>query len=333
MKKNIVVMVLAGVALAGWGFGFVQKAEVKKLNDELALFEKKPAESNTEAPSPAPAPADSTPAPDRLAKKEYEERIQDLEIELAAARDELNTAKQAPPAGPSAPPMAELAKMVKNPAMKDMIRVQQKGAIDMMHADLYRYLELPEEDLEAFKKLLLDKQLAVLDLSMDMIDGELSVDEKKSLGAKIRAIEEDHQAIIKEFLGDEDYAVYKEFGDTQPERMQVAMFKGALSEPMTEDQEHRLIRAMYEERTQNPLSVNYSDQTNLDPNNFSDDAIKKYFDEYAVLEKRYEARAAEILSETQHKQFLNNLQQHRAMQEMGIKMASQMFGPKAGENK
>jgi hypothetical protein len=51
--------------------------------------------------------------------------------------------------------------MMKNPQMKEMMKAQQKLAVDQMYASLPRYLGLPAETKEKLQALLLERHLAM----------------------------------------------------------------------------------------------------------------------------------------------------------------------------
>jgi hypothetical protein len=57
-----------------------------------------------------------------------------------------------------------------------------------------------------------------------------------------------------------------------------------------------------------------------------------YMNEVSLLQEKYLARARDILSEPQLEQFAASLKQQRAMKEMGMKMAIQMFARPSGKD-
>ena len=52
-----------------------------------------------------------------------------------------------------------LAKMMENPEMKKMIREQQKAALKMIYGDLYKDLNMTEDEKAKFTEALLDNQM------------------------------------------------------------------------------------------------------------------------------------------------------------------------------
>lgn len=248
-------------------------------------------------------------------------------MEGAVATKPVETRAQAEEAKEA--PMAGLANMMKNPGMKDMIRAQQKGQQDMMYGSLFKCLQLPEADMENFKSLLLDRQMALVDSSMDMMSGEATPEEKKAAAEKMTETTAAYDAQIKALLGDDNYAVYKSFEDTQTERMQVTLYKGSLAagDPLTDEQEDSLIRAMYDERRNfKSTAPGFGDKQMADPAQFTPEGIKQLLADSAKLQEQYVEKAAAILTPAQLEQFKANQKQQQAMQEMGLNMAAKMFG-------
>jgi len=265
-------------------------------------------------------------------------KVTQLESTLAAVRSEQRTAEKkdakAKPAD-SQPPMANIAEMLKNPAMKDMIKAQQKSVIDMQYGSLFKYLELSNAQQDALKELLVSRQMELMDAGLAMMDGDVSAEEKQAKAERMKALTETYKDKIKELLGEDAYAVYEEFEETQPERMQVNFFKQSLGadHALTEDQEHKLILAMHDESENFTFSSSLNDQENFDGSELTPDVMEKHMQEMVRLQENYISRAGDILSEPQVEQFKKTMQQQRAMQEMGLKMAQQMFAAPKGETK
>ena len=301
MRKNVLITLLGAVTLVLLGLSVQQYRELQRLRESRAAASKPPA-----TPRRAPlAPAQTgTPLP--------------------------RTLDAAPVTGPqpAAPPLAGLAQMMKSPGMKEMIRAQQKAMLENSYGSLFAYLKLPDEGVERLKQLLTEKQMAALDAGLEMMDGSATPEQRAEQGKKMQEFTSRFDKDIEKLLGPERYAVYKEYEETQPERMQVSFFKQALSadEPLTDQQEHDLIRAMYEERTKFPFTAGFDEKQGLNPAGFNEEAIAKHLQELASLQDKYLARASNVLTAAQLKQFSSNQEEQRTMQEMGLKMAAQMFG-------
>jgi hypothetical protein len=218
---------------------------------------------------------------------------------------------------------------MKNPGMKEMIRAQQKGQIEMMYGPLLKCLQLSDADLEKFKNLLLDRQMALVDSSMEMMNTAATPEEKKVATDRIKEMTAAYDAQAKELLGEDNYTIYKSFEETQAERMQVTMFKGSLTgtDQLSVEQEDSLIRAMHDERSNFKSTVpGFGDKQTPDPSQFTPERITQILEDSAKLQEQYVAKAATILTPSQLEQFKANQKQQQAMQEMGMKMAAKMFG-------
>ncbi len=248
-------------------------------------------------------------------------------------------APEPPPVAPPPPPaaaaaggsasnyFASLAGMMKDPAMKNMIRSQQKMMLNRQYGALTRYLNLPADKQNALQALLLDRQMAMVDSSMAMMVG--SADERKRAGEEIKAVRDEYDKKIRDLLGPQDYETFHEYEQTVGERTQVQMFKEALPAELalTDQQEYDLVYAMYDERKALPASSLLKNQ-NADPSQFTEASINEALKQIEELQKRYAERAAGILTPAQLERFTEWQEQISAMQAAGLKMALQMFSNK-----
>lgn len=228
---------------------------------------------------------------------------------------------------PSRGMLANMGAMMKDPAMRDVMRSQQKVALEMIYGDLFKELNLPPEQLDALKDLLADRQMANMDAGFAMMTGETSAEERAQKAKELEQIKGSFDKKIEEFLGANDYAVFKQYEETQTERMQVRQFKQLLpsAEPLTSEQEQELIQVMYEERKNMPNPFPGSNPP-TDPKQFTEEKMAETIKVWEQSQAKYLERAATILSPTQLEQFKKSQEQQRALMQMGIKMASQMFG-------
>jgi len=321
MRKTAIILLLGISTVSLLGVCLVQRQQIQRLSAQSEALERtverdaqamrKRAQSTAEKNV---APTSPAPTKNAEAQAETKPKPSETKVEPAPAKDA---------------PMSDLAKMMKNPGMKDLIRSQQKGQQDMMYGSLFKCLQLSDADLETFKSVLLDRQMALVDSSMEMMSNSATPEEKKAAADKMKETTASYDAQLKELLGDDNYSVYKSFEETQAERMQVTLFKGSLSgvDQMSEEQEDSLIRAMHEERSNFKSSVpGFGEKQTADASQFTPERIEKLLAENAKLQEQYVAKASAILTPTQLEQFKANQKQQLAMQEMGMKMAAKMFG-------
>lgn len=319
MVKNIIIFLLV-VSTAVLLFIYIQQnLQIHRLQQKQEVAVKiQPAVPVDKKTPPQSALADNE-------RTQYQKRIQRLETLLDSARAARKT-----PAEKS--PMEGFAEMFNSPEMKEMMHAQQKVLLELTHVSLFKTLQLSPEKLEALKDLLSEKNMVLVDSSLEMMGGALSEEGQKNFkSAKEMTVE--FEDSIRSLLGEEDYMVYQEHEETKVERMQLAFFKQLLSpeDHLDEEQELSLIDAMHEERESTLFTTGLDDQDSYDPSKLTEEAINQHIEELSRSQEKYIARAKEILTESQMVKFKNFLDQQRNMQEMGMKMAAKMFPLAAGK--
>ena len=265
-------------------------------------------------------------------KKKTAPPVQTLAKKVSEPRTETGTVESV--AAPIAPGsegktnfFGGLAGMMKDPQMKEMMHAQQKMMFNKMYGPLFKYLNWPESEQQALKDLLLERQMAMADAGMSMMSGSDS--DRKQAVEKSQALKSEYDKKIQDLLGSQDYPVFQQYEETQPERMQIQMFKDALSggDALTDQQEDSLIAAMYAERKAVPASPLMNNRS-PDPSQFTEEKIAETIKQMEQLQQAYAKQAAAILTPAQLEQFTKWQQQWNAMVIGGMKMAAQMFGNK-----
>jgi hypothetical protein len=216
MKTNIVVAILV-VALGVLAVTVVrQYRELTDLKKSLQVAEAKAAAAKQIIVRPSPV--------ERPVKPRAERAVVTEPAAVSSSEAGTNAPAQKP-----ANFFAGISSMAKDPAMRGMIRSQQKMSFDMLYGGLFKELNLPAEQLDAFKELMLDRQMAMMDVSLGMMGGEMSATDRTQKGKELEAIKSSYDKKIEEFLGADGYGVFKDYEQTQPERMQVNLFKHSLA--------------------------------------------------------------------------------------------------------
>jgi hypothetical protein len=318
MKQNIGIAVLLIIITALAIVVVQQNRQAAQLKEQLAA-----ATAGQAKAMPVPEPQNDLPEPPPETVPAGAASVATLPPAPASAPS---------PATPSGSGSASnffagLAGMMKDPQMKEAIRVQQKMALDKMYGSLSKYLTLPADKLDALKELMADRQLAMTEAGMTLMSG--SGDQKKA-AEDAKTIKEDYDKKIQDLLGPQDYPVFQDYEKTVGDRTQVQMFKDTLpaDAALTEQQEDDLITAMYEERNALPASSLMNNQT-PDASQMTEERVAETLKQLEQLRQRYAERAATILTPAQLEQFTKWQQQFSAMQAAGLKMASQMFGNKS----
>jgi hypothetical protein len=238
------------------------------------------------------------------------------------------------PAGPKTTkddnnPMAGMAKMMKDPAMRDMLKAQMRTQVDFQYRDLFDMMGLPADKQDQLSKLLLDRTSAGMELGMSMMGGEKpSPAEMKEKTDAMKAATEASDKALKELLGDEAFAKFDSFEKSQPERTQLATLNGQLRDKgiaLSEDAETKLMDAMYQERTNFKYDVDLSDQKNFDPTKLTPDNISKFSNNQSNLREKILVRAGSILSPPQLEVFRKSQEQQAAMEKLGMEMGAKML--------
>jgi hypothetical protein len=221
-----------------------------------------------------------------------------------------------------------LGKMMKDPAMREMMREQQKAMINLMYAGLFRDLNLSPDEKEKLKDLLTEAQMRNMESAQGLFgakqEGAADDSQKQVADAKQQT-----DAEIKALLGDERFAQYENYQKSMGERMQVDQLKTQLAAenlPLQDRQMAQLLQAMQEEKTRLPPAIP-TDQTQMPKKEMFTsenlDKQMKWIDDYNV---RVADRAAQILTPEQLAKYQAFQQQQISMQKLGLNMAKQMFG-------
>jgi hypothetical protein len=309
MIKNIIIFVLAVLC--------VVLVATRMLEPRPA-----PTASTTDAPQ-AVAPRSSPPQPAPPAQAAAPSPLPEPVEQVAAPAPEATPAPR-PPAAPQAFDPGGFTDMLERPEFRKAMASQQKMMLGQQYGELFEALALGPEDRDTLKDLLGERLMADMELGIRVLQAG------GSSGSQVEELAEARQEIqdrIQMFLGEDDFAFLEQYEATQPERMQVDLFKQGLTgqDQLTWEQEHELIMALHEERMSFPFSMGQSGPPQLgtmpDP-----EEMERHFEEMAQLNKRLALRADELLTPAQAAQFRENLKNVAAMQEMTMGMAQKMFG-------
>jgi hypothetical protein len=273
---------------------------------------------------------------DSLRKKLQRQNEAAAESALAAVSGKPSPAP-APLAGVGAPvadgdkPKAPnpLAEMMKNPAMRDMMRQQQIAGIDLQYGKLFAQFHLTDEEKADFKQLLADRLLRESELGFKMLE-QTTPEQRKALVQEYDDSKKAADARIRDFLNNEsDYSAFKSWEETKGERMQLDMSRSLFTnagEPLSPQQEEQLIGVMQQVRKQPSPVPDLSKPQNFDPEHLTQADIDKQLANYDAKAAAVADQAAQFLSPKQLETLRSMQQQWRAMSESGLKMTSAMFG-------
>ncbi len=265
---------------------------------------------------------------ERAAKELAEVRAKLKEAEEKVAK----AAKAAPVAQASVAVKAEggvaksMAEMMKDPAFKEMAKSQQVAMLDFEYGKLFERFKLSDGEKQDLKNLLAERKSKEMDFGLAMMAGEK--DEKKiAEGVKaLEAYKTESDGKIRTFLNnEEDFQKYKNWEETKGERMQLNMSGAAFSnvgEPLTSEQEDRLVAAMHTARTQVKDLPDLQKPENFKPENMTPEMVERMMKSYDSQASQVAQQAADFLTPKQVEALKTMQQTQKTMQEMGLKMMS-----------
>ena len=351
MRTGILTIGCTVLAVAGFGGGYLFRdtgavdaarvaenlrtgleAKVKTLEGEVA--EARKAREDVAASAGAER--------ERAAKELAEVRAKLKEAEEKVAK----AAKAAPVAQASVAVKAEggvaksmgemtksMAEVMKDPAFKEMAKSQQVAMLDFEYGKLFERFKLSDGEKQDLKNLLAERKSKEMDFALAMMAGEK--DEKKiAEGLKaLEAYKTESDGKIRTFLNnEEDFQKYKNWEETKGERMQLNMSGAAFSnvgEPLTSEQEDRLVAAMHAARTQVKDLPDLQKPENFKPENMTPEMVERMMKSYDSQASQVAQQAADFLTPKQVEALKTMQQTQKTMQEMGLKMMSSgAFGGK-----
>lgn len=226
-------------------------------------------------------------------------------------------------------------KMMKDPAMREMMRSQQESAIKMMYGGLLKQLNLSPQEKDKFMGILTDLQLKTIENAQGLFGGDTAAVDPTAQTQALSDFKKQADAEIKELLGEERNNQFKDYQANLGERMQIDQLQARLTEanlPLQEQQSAQLLAAMKVEKTTVPPPI--PSDANENPANLKNlmtsENIDKQIQWMTDYNQRVLGRAAEFLTPEQLKSYREMQEQQAAMQQMGLKMAKEMFG--SGKN-
>jgi hypothetical protein len=219
-----------------------------------------------------------------------------------------------------------LGKMMKDPAMREMMREQQKAAISTMYAGLFKELNLSPQEKDKFKALLTDAQMRNIENAQALLGEKNEGEDTQKLAAEAK---NQMNADIKALLGEERFALYEEYQKNIAERMQLDQFKTRLATaklPLQDDQSTQLLQIMKEEKTAVPPVIPTDNAQMPKKELMTAENLDKQLAWMEDYNRRVLQRAEQVLTPDQLKQYREFQEQQASMQKLGLNMTRQMFG-------
>ncbi len=219
-----------------------------------------------------------------------------------------------------------LGNMMKDPAMREMMREQQKVAINMMYAGLFKDLKMSSEEKDKLKDILTEAQMKSIESAQGMLGSKESTGDTQS---RFQEGKKEADAQIKALLGDERYAYYEDYQKNLGERMQMDQLKTQLAGQnmaLQDPQSVQLLQIMKDEKAAFPPIIPTDNSQFPNKDLFTADNLDKQIKWIEDYNRRVLDRASQILTPEQLISYRAFQEEQSSMQKLGLKMASQMFG-------
>lgn len=271
-----------------------------------------------------------------------EKRNQSLEAELAAARAGRATANAgANTAGPDRLRRAEgpFLGLMDNPEYQKLMALQQKGMLDGRYAALFKNLKLTPQQLENFKRLLVEKQTSLMDvLAAARAQGLDPRADPEAVRQLISGAQAEIDESIKSAIGDGAYSQYKDYETTLPYRNMVNQLEQRLSysdAPLTENQSQEMLRIFAETAPQPPAGPQTTTRATTTavfsgPGGGGGNVLSVLGGPGNQISDTAVARAQGVLSGNQLSALQQLQQEHQAQAQLGQIMRSQLGQPAPG---
>ena len=226
---------------------------------------------------------------------------------------------------PTNPFSESIAKMMKDPAMKNMVRNAQATVLKQMHADLVKQWSLSPEETQTFYDLLLDKQMDQMDQGMKLFENGSDTTKTADVGdpdAKTQSVvgRQSLQA-ISGLRKDDSRAVYRLPVPAATCDQQHAHAATQLNRPRCCKRSPRKPRTCRRGITDRRRAGN-GNILALDPAQ-----VDQFIKSQGELNDRIDARMAGTISAEQLQALKDQQQQMLSTQRMGMEMAAKMMAP------
>lgn len=324
MKALTFLLFLAAAGLGGWAFyEHLERTRLEKEVAELSSERDALAKTARLKTSLVAGMEVKSDGPGGLTDK-----LKDLGIPLEPEEKKKEKSKGKTPGEKDTAAVPDMMKMMRDPAMRDMLRAQTGAQLELQYRDLFDMLGLDDGKREKVLGLLKDRLSAQMDLGFKMPDKSLTDEQRQAAAAGLEKTTADLTDQLKEALGDE-YGKFERFEKSAPEREQLKLLNSMLKDKgltLDEATETKLMDAMFNEREAFKFEMDLSGPAKLAPDAISRENMDRYLAQNAELQQKIQQRAKEILSAEQHEQFVKSQENQQQMMQLGVEMMRKMSG-------
>ena len=145
-------------------------------------------------------------------------------------------------------PRGNMAAIMDRPEMQRLRTLQQRAALDSRFAPLFKALNVSPEKLDQLKTLLAEKESTMQDVMMAARDqGVDPRADPEAFRKLVASAQTEVNSQLKSLLGDEGYAQYEQYAQTQPQRATIEQLRQSLSytsDPLTDTQASQLVQIL-----------------------------------------------------------------------------------------
>jgi hypothetical protein len=240
---------------------------------------------------------------------------------------------QTPPAGTAPAGRQAFAEMMKNPAMKEVMKQQQRVQLDMRFGGLYEHFQFDDAQKADFKQLLEERLALQSELGLKFFEGDATKDQRDAWQKEYNDGKKASDANIRSFLNsDEDFSTFQRWENSEAERMRIETGRSqyaSTGEPLSPQQEQQLLDVMYETRVaRSGDGDDFSNAKVPDPEKFSEEDVSRQLSHLDEVDRSVYQAASGFLSAKQLETLRAQQQQWRSMTEAGLRMTATMFQAK-----
>jgi hypothetical protein len=213
--------------------------------------------------------------------------------------------------------------MMNDPDMLKAIAQQQAAMLKTQYAPLMKQLNLTPDQRDAFFKLLSDNMTNAMVQGMAMMSGTNNPDAASAAAVMQKNMQEQ----IRALLGDSGYTQYQDFQTSLADRMMLDQMKSDFADnPLTDDQQQRLLQLMMTERKNSALAVDPNTGQPALATSKSPAALQQAMDAQDQISQRVYQQAASFLSPAQLESLGNSQTNFHNLTKMSLTLVRKMMG-------
>jgi len=214
--------------------------------------------------------------------------------------------------------------MMKDPDFMKAVSEQQAQVLKTQYAPLIKQLNLTPDQRDAFYKVLTDNVTNAMAQGLAMFSGTNNAGAASAAATAQKTMQEQ----MRSLLGDSGYTQFQDFQTSLPDRMMFDQLKTGFSDnPLSDDQQQRLLQLMIAERRNSTTAVDpATGRTFTPPAGNSTAQMEQTVQIQEQLNQRVYEQAATFLTPTQMQSLGNSQSNFLNMTKISMTMAKKFMG-------